>query len=225
MKQEIIDKMRSELYNTNLCQKDFEKYDVETLAQTNEPFLWMVREFGTTLCNIGFSKHLKLFNNECCRMVIMRDKIALIQSILYWNDPSAKYFYYDGWKLHRIIKEEVRDIYMNVYEASINQMIEEHPEEANMAIQPLKLEIRESAREALEKAKEFADSLNDTSLKDCLNRLTIYSRAAIDHVIEIYRDCAKYSFGFAERINGEYRICGGIIYAEYRTEKRWQIHT
>lgn len=94
-----------------------------------------------------------------------------------------------------------------------------------MASQPLKLEIRESAREKLKQAMEFADSLHDTSLIDCLNRLTTYSRAAVDHVIEIYEDFAQYSFGFAERVNGEYKLCGGIIYADYRTEKRWEIHT
>ena len=225
MKKEIINKMRNELYDTALCQQDFEKYDVKELANTNEPFFWMVRELGTTLCNIGFSKHSEWFNNEGCRMAIMRDKKLPIQHILYWNEPSSKNFYYDGWKLHRIQKEEICDIYMNVCGAAIDKMIEQHPEEANMASQPLKLEIRESAREKLKQAMEFADSLHDTSLIDCLNRLTTYSRAAVDHVIEIYEDFTKYSFGFAERVNGEYKLCGGIIYADYRTEKRWEIHT
>lgn len=54
MKKEIINQMRDELYDTKSCQHDFEKYDVEALAKTNEPFFWMVRELGTTLCNIGF---------------------------------------------------------------------------------------------------------------------------------------------------------------------------
>lgn len=38
MKKEIINQMRNELYDTALCQQDFEKYDVKELANTNEPF-------------------------------------------------------------------------------------------------------------------------------------------------------------------------------------------
>lgn len=44
MEQLIIDKMRSELFDTRLCKQDFEKYDVAQLQDTDEPFLWMVRE-------------------------------------------------------------------------------------------------------------------------------------------------------------------------------------
>lgn len=50
---EIIEQMRKELYDTNLCISDFEKYDLKALENTNEPFFWLVRTHGTHLCFIG----------------------------------------------------------------------------------------------------------------------------------------------------------------------------
>ena len=41
---ELIFKMRDELYDTHLCKQDFEKYDVQTISECCEPFLWEVRE-------------------------------------------------------------------------------------------------------------------------------------------------------------------------------------
>ena len=35
----------------------------------------------------------------------------------------------------------------------------------------------------------------------------------------------KNSFGFSEVVNGEHKICGGIIMSPNATEKRWNIHT
>lgn len=62
MEQLIIDKMRSELFDTRLCKQDFEKYDVAQLQDTDEPFLWMVREHGTSLALIGdLHKWIKCF--------------------------------------------------------------------------------------------------------------------------------------------------------------------
>lgn len=224
MKQEIIEQMYNELYPTRLCKQDFEKYDFKTLQNIDEPFFWMVREHGTSLCCIGVSQLLKWFGNEQSRFMLMQDNTTAIQSILYWNDSTAKYFYYDGWRLHRVPKDDVKEIFMNVCGVAIKQMIAEHPEEAMVANQPLKLEICESARNALEEAKALANDLHDSSLKNCLKDLTLYRRIAIDHVIQIYGDFTKHSFGFSEYVNGKVRLSGGIIYSEY-SENHWSIHT
>lgn len=39
MKQEIIEQMRAELYDTCFCRSDFEKYDVEELKEDEEYLL------------------------------------------------------------------------------------------------------------------------------------------------------------------------------------------
>lgn len=36
--EQLIEKMRSELYDTHFCKQDFEKYDVESVTECCEPF-------------------------------------------------------------------------------------------------------------------------------------------------------------------------------------------
>ena len=89
---EIIEQMRKELYDTKLCISDFEKYDLKTLEKTNEPFFWLVRTHGTHLCFIGPSVE-SLFSSESNRFAIMKDSLAIIASIVYWDDLDYnKYF-------------------------------------------------------------------------------------------------------------------------------------
>lgn len=104
MEQLIIDKMRSELFDTRLCKQDFEKYDVAQLQDTDEPFLWMVREHGTSLALIGPTQMDKMFHSESWRIALMKNPLDAIANILYWNDETAKYFYWSGYELCRIEK-------------------------------------------------------------------------------------------------------------------------
>lgn len=224
MKQEIIEQMRAELYPSRWCQKDFEKYDLEILNKDNSPFFWMVRQDGTSLVQIGPESHFRYFNNESSRMAIMRDKFIVLGNILYWNYDTAKYFYYDGWKLHTINKDEMCEIYQNIWENAIKEMIAAHSEEAEMVNQPIEVKVSESAVKALEEAKIYAETLGDTTLISCLNRLSQYNRLAVNHYFEIYNDFTKYGFGFTEYVNGEVRLCGGILFHD-GDRKHWSIHT
>lgn len=71
-----------------------------------------------------------------------------------------------------------------------------------------------------------ANELGDSSLVDCLERLTHWTRLAVDHKIELYSDFEEYSFTFCEKVNGEPRVCGGIIYSESASDGRhWSMHT
>lgn len=36
--EQLIEKMRSELYDTHFCKQDFEKYDVARISECREPF-------------------------------------------------------------------------------------------------------------------------------------------------------------------------------------------
>lgn len=66
---EVIEQMRKELYDTHFCISDFEKYDLKELENTNEPFFWLVRDGGTSLCFIGPSMENLFFIREhsvCC---------------------------------------------------------------------------------------------------------------------------------------------------------------
>lgn len=238
MKQEIIDQMRSELYTTNLCKTDFEEYDVPSLECCNEPFFWMVRKNGTSLTHIGPSI-AKYFESETRRMCVMRSKLCLLSSITYWNDKIAKYFYYDGLLLREITKEQVPEIFISIWGEAIEKMIQEHESEYRCVNEPLEVCFGSSETQSkLNESLKFAQSNNDDSLQKCIDRLQNRVRCAINHYIKIYSDFEKHCYEFAEFVNGECRMRGGIIYhgspnegykengnIQMQRTYGWQIHT
>ena len=126
---EIIEQMRKELYDTKLCISDFEKYDLKTLEKTNEPFFWLVRTHGTHLCFIGPSVE-SLFSSESNRFAIMKDSLAIIASIVYWDDLDYnKYFYWDGAQLQKVSKDKIVSIFNNIWGSRIHQLSIQYPEE------------------------------------------------------------------------------------------------
>lgn len=225
MMQEIIEQMRKELYDTRWCKNDFEQYDVKTLEKSKEPFFWMVREGGTSLCLIGPSVET-FFLSEANRFAIMKDPLALISNITYWNDSDLnKYFYWDGAQLQKISKDKIISTFNNIWGSRIHQFSIQYPEEFAAISMPLELKMSPAISERVEEVKIIASELQDSSFEDCLKRLQNWSRTAINQYIEIYGDFAKNSFGFSEMINGERKICGGIIMSPDATKKRWSIHT
>ncbi len=91
-------------------------------------------------------------------------------------------------------------------------------------------------QEHYDKVVKYAESINDTTLQNCLDRLRQWEENA-KHAfeIELYYDSAPYSFGFAERYpDGKIGIVGGVLYHGTPDEsfavtlnptKGWQIHT
>lgn len=225
MEPNIIEEMRKELYDTRWCKNDFEQYDVKTLEESKESFFWMVREGGTNLRLIGPSVE-NLFSSEANRFEIMKNPLALLSNILYWNDSDVnKYFYWDGKQLQKVSKDDVISIFNNIWGNRINQLASQYPEEYAAINKPLELKMSPEISKCVEEVKNIALELQDSSFEDCLKRLQRWSRTAVNHHIEIYGDFAKNSFGFSEVINGERRICGGIIMSQNAKEKRWSIHT
>ena len=90
--------------------------------------------------------------------------------------------------------------------------------------------------EHFQTVKRYAESIGDTSLQNCLDRLKSWEDNP-DHPSEIslYYDHAPYSFGFTQRYpDGSIGIVGGLLY--YGIPDRsfavtlqpfhgWQIHT
>lgn len=222
---EIIEQMRKELYDTQWCKNDFEKYDLKTLENTNEPFFWLVRECGTSLQMIGPTTIYELLQNESARLELMRNKYAILDLILYWNGNSNKYFYWDGYELKAVGQNEIQEIFDNIWGKEIAGLSEKYPEEANVANKPLELVMYDEVKKRLDSELEFAASIGDNSLQDCLDRLTSYQRQAVNHCVRISTEFAPHSFGFVELINNQSRIVGGIIYSEYSKQNHWAIHT
>lgn len=222
---EIIEQMRKELYDTKLCISDFEKYDLKTLEKTNEPFFWLVRTHGTHLCFIGPSVE-SLFSSESNRFAIMKDSLAIIASIVYWDDLDYnKYFYWDGAQLQKVSKDKIISIFNNIWGSRIHQLSIQYPEEYAAINKPLELKMSPEISERVKEVKNIASELQDSSFEDCLKSLQKWVRFAVNQHIEIYGDFAKNSFGFSEVVNGKRKICGGIIMSPNATERRWSIHT
>lgn len=223
MREKIIEYMRSQLSKERLCIEDFEKYDVPALEKSMEPFFWMVREHGTSLDYIGPTRMNKLFENEAARFQIFRESDSPIYSIKYWRD--GRLFFFDGLQLVEISKPEVDVIYENIWHNEIERLKERYPLEYEMRDKPLELEMSDDTRKLYEETLAFAESIGDTSLKDCVCRLQHHARYAICHKINLYRDFADKSFGFSETIYGDSRLVGGIIYSSHLDNNRWSTHT
>ena len=90
--------------------------------------------------------------------------------------------------------------------------------------------------EHFQNVKRYAESIGDTSLQNCLDRLNKWEENP-DHPSEIslYYDHAPYSFGFTQRYpDGSIGIVGGLLYHGIPDQSfavtlepfhGWQIHT
>lgn len=224
MKQEIIEKLRSELNDTYWCKNDFEKCDIESFEGKNEPFFFLIRENGTSLLFIGPSLEYQL-KNEANRFRVMRSPEWMIGGLLYYQEDGIKYFYYDGYILHNISKEDIETIFKNIWGWRFNQLTEEYPEEFELKDVSPEVVMNDFTQSKMDKALNFAAEKEDQSLVKILNRFRSKERMAIDHEIWIYAE-NDMNFYFEERINGKRIMNGGIIFYEESTEnRRWSTHT
>lgn len=219
--------MRAELYDTRLCRSDFEKHDVEELKNNTEPFFWMVREYGTHLLKIGATEITRWFSNEWRRLDMFRNPDYHFSYIfLYSNYEDSKVFYWDGLDLRRISMQDAVDIYDNLVMPMWWQKIQQYPKEYEMRIKLLEIRFMSEETEKRYQADLlYAQGLDDTSLQDCVNRLSCWCRKAVDHYISISSDFTEHGYCFCEMVNGEPRINGGIIMNQYAEKNRWSIHT
>lgn len=227
MDNKFIEQMRAELYDTRLCRSDFEKYDVEALKENTEPFFWLVRECGTSLLKIGASEITRWFSNEWGRFDMFRHPDYHFSCIsCYSNYEDLKVFYWDGLDLRRITMQDAANIYNNLVTPMWEQKIQQYPKEYEMRSKPLEIRFMSEETEKRYQADLlYAQGLDDTSLQDCVNRLSHWCRKAVDHYISISSDFTEHGYCFCEMVNGEPRINGGIIMSQYAEKNRWSTHT
>ena len=187
----------------------------------------MVREHGTTLLKIGASEIARWFSNECCRFDMFRNPDAPFGYISYYsNYEHLKIFYWDGLDLRRITMQDAANIYDNLVTPMWEQKNQQYPKEYEMRSKPLEIRFMSEETEKRYQADLlYAQGLNDTSLQDCVNRLSHWCRKAVDHYISISSDFTEHGYCFCEMVNGEPRINGGIIMSQYAEKNRWSTHT
>lgn len=222
MKQEIIEKLRSELNDTYWCQNDFEKYDIESFKERDEPFLFLIRENGTCLVFVGPSLEYKL-RSEANRFRVMRDHEWMIKDFLFYQENGIKYFYYDGYILNEISKkEEIRDIFKNIWGWRLSQLAGEYPEEYELKDVSPEVIMDDLIQVKMDECLRLSTRRGDQSLVKILNRFRSKERMAIDHGIRIYSE-GDYGFYFEEKINGICVLNGGILFHE--SGGVWSVHT
>lgn len=227
MKQEIIEKLRSELFDGSFCHSDFEKYDVPALEASDEPFFWLSYEYGTVMVRIGATSINSFFESEKSRMAMFQDYLTPISYITFYKTyEKKKCFYWDGHVLQEVSIEDVETIYIHLTDKIYKQMCEKYADEMAVANKPL--EIRFTTPEQEQRYKEtlkFAEELEDESLAQCVFRLSQWRRCAVNQYIMIGYDFADKGFSFVDMINEEPGTNGGIIYSKHSQQNRWSIHT
>lgn len=227
MKQEIIEKLRSELFDGSCCHSDFEKYDVPALEASDEPFFWLSYEYGTVMVRIGATSINSFFESEKGRMAMFQNYLTPISYITFYKTyEKKKCFYWDGYVLQEVSIEDVEAIYTRLTDKIYKQMCEKYADEVAVANKPL--EIRFTTPEQEQRYKEtlkFSEELEDESLAQCVFRLTQWRRCAVNQYILIGYDFADKSFSFVDMINEEPGTNGGIIYSKHSQQNRWSIHT
>lgn len=220
--EQLIEKMRSELYDTHFCKQDFEKYDVESITECCEPFLWEVYENGTHLVQIGPTAMFRWLEDESYRLHLFRHSDAPIATLTD-KRPSedCKLFYFDGLSFVQIEYEQIHELYNNLWANTVKKECDKHPEEVKIASAPLKLVFSEGALQRKLECEEKQRELGNDSFTKCLQRLEKWTRMAVDHEIRIGLDFCDLSFTFGEYVNGKLRINGGIIFHG----DEWCIHT
>lgn len=220
--EQLIEKMRSELYDTHFCKQDFEKYDVESITECCEPFLWEVYENGTHLVQIGPTAMFRWLEDESYRLHLFRHSDAPIATLTD-KRPSedCKLFYFDGLSFVQIEYEQIHELYNNLWANTVKKECDKHPEEVKIASAPLKLVFSEGALQRKLECEEKQRELKNDSFTNCLQRLEKWCRMAVDHEIRIGLDFCDLSFTFGEYVNGKLRINGGIIFHG----DEWCIHT
>lgn len=229
-KEELIQSLRNRTFNTQWCKNDFEKYDVQTIEHTNEPFFWFASENGTHLAECGAKTLNDWFSVEAKRFSIFRDQYAPIQSILYYeglvSESKYRLIYFDGFMLVDIPMNQLKTIWNSLTNDLLEAKKDEYRNEwlIREELLPVRFESNQDEKDYLETC-EFSDRLGDDSFARCIQRLTKYPRLAVNHYILISRNYNNHDYYFEEVINGQCALNGGIIYDPDKTENHWQIYT
>ena len=229
MRQEIIDIMQANLGSGNWAYKDFEM-DKELLENYDGQFFWMSRENGTSLSKLDINHIKRIVRNENSnqaetnRILWFQDFYVFMSSTMYWNGPKENLFYYNGNVMMEINQNQAKEIYRDILTPVYHELKREFRHEYEMANKKLPMKFT-CPLSRVKEALYYAESMGDTSLLDCLHRLRKYRRCAINQHIRIGSDFTKHVFTFAEIVNGDCRLFGGIIMHDYMKDNRWSIHT
>lgn len=217
--------------HNSLCIQDFEKYDVPKIKLNPCcDFFWMCRKNGTSLLLFSEILDFKYWESvESRRFALFRDMYAPISTFKFYDecgDSSVKYYCWSEGKLKQVDFEYIRINFHKMFIDIMCTLSVKYHEEESQCFKPLDIVYAsDSTHDEMRKSLKFAESMGDTSLKDCVDRLSRYQRFALDHTIQIYKDFSEHGFTFNEVVNGKSKMVGGIIYHKGLPGGQWCIHT
>jgi hypothetical protein len=227
MKEQVLKQMIAVVDETlQHCKSDFYKWDLKELSKMNEdePFLWSCREAATTLLSMNEHAERKLLNeSETYRFSFMRFPNSRIDWFAQTSSWGGRSFYYDGAELKEIDIDKAGNYAKDIF----TPIVEHLKAFVYMKYAAVdgdyfkRLSIRFEDKTTWLNVLHIARTDEGKDLLENLRHFRHYVRTAKNQYISIGRDFADKSFTFAEMVNDNCIMNGGVIYYH----GKWNIHT
>lgn len=208
MYQKLFERMAA-IVEGNGAQREFEKYDKPFIEEYGLPMFWVVKDGYTNLTNLAtFGKSFN--ESEMTRYDYVREGF---DGYLYYIDHLSN----DG-TIYYLSDEGVREITVSQAHEIVRDLFTPVVEKWKAENGPLPVYTKvpvKISNISLSKLKELISDChahNDNSLLDCLKRFHQYRRVAKEQMIFVSYNPGCNEFTFGEYINGEWGLCGGIIF-------------
>lgn len=211
---DILNKMAEIVANNMIAfQSDFEKYDKEYIIKKGVkafPFLWMVHRSHTYLIRLSEIRK-DYFENEAFRYDIAQQN-SWIHAYLWprCSQVTEDIYFVTKDDVVQIGLEQARNITIDAIEMAVTAWGQEHEKI------PTKFKVSvEIGGISLSKLKGLIQDCrnhDDDSLLNCIKRFHNYRQQAKSHKVFIWYNERYNEFSFAEMVNGECRLNGGIIF-------------
>lgn len=221
--QELIGKIRDILADKPKALEEFERYYVSKITENNPSYLLLgFSETWTDDYDLSPAQFEKGETVQQNRLMAMR----------FWKKNENPYvvdfpqfIMYKNNKL-KIINRLEATYFINIeYQKFAKTCMVKYPEEYLICDKPLDIDWMGDSKTRFHEVLELAKELGDSSLIECIDRVTRYSRVSDNQHIVVGSDFAPNSFSFAMETDGEVRLNGGIIFYASSDGKHWHIHT
>lgn len=241
MKKEIIALMSAIAENV-MTSKRWAREDVakniKSLENYEGVFVWQIASTHARLTKLDVTAMVEEMKANGASLYRYAQGVDWGSCCINYKWDGEKIYYYSGKGLVEVSREYA----ISANQAHINMALDEYVDETGNAI-PTDFKVRvhfadEDTRKYFIEQVRYAHEHGDNSLMDCAKRFHNWVKVDNNHVVTIHKDSlSERSFFFDEYLgNGNYGICGGLIfhgYDDYKTNgsvqltptKGWAMYT
>jgi hypothetical protein len=211
MREAIIERM-TEIVNETMTsfQSDFFKYDKPRIESAGIifPVIWVVGKTHTHLINVG-DYHDIFFGNEYARYAYANGDDYMTFYLTSPNFAKDKVFLITEDDIQPITRENGLNAIKDYVIPTVNEWIK-----LNGPLPKPKMTVKlhgitfSELKGLIEECRQH----NNDSLFQCLKGFKRYQQRAKNHYIDVYWNSAWHEFSFVERINGDDRLAGAIVF-------------